>query len=272
MTTKQIARAKINLCLHVVGQRADGYHLLDSIVGFAEFGDVLTFAQADITTLTIGGPFADGLSGSDDNLILEAALCFSGRKGAAIHLEKNLPVASGIGGGSADAAAALRGLSALWDEPIPDVAAQLKLGADVPVCVQGGMVEMRGIGALISPLSGINPLPLVLVNPNVSVSTPVIFRALSSKENPLIGKQESGVWDWISDQRNGLQAPAIAVKPVIATALDQIDRTDSMLARMSGSGATCFGVYQNEKAAAAAAREISKAYPEWWVQTTRLTT
>ncbi len=272
MTTKQIARAKINLCLHVVGQRGDGYHLLDSIVGFAEFGDVLTFDLADTTTLTIDGPFADGLSGSDDNLIVQAARCFSGRQGATIHLEKNLPVSSGIGGGSADAAAALQGLSALWNEPMPDAATQLKLGADVPVCVQGGMVRMRGIGEVISPLSGINPLSLVLVNPNVSVSTPTIFKALSSKENPPIVDQSNDPWSWISDQRNDLQAAAIVVEPVIATALDQIARTGPMLARMSGSGATCFGVYQTDQAAAAAALEISKAYPEWWVQTTRLTT
>ncbi|MEJ6708847.1 MAG: 4-(cytidine 5'-diphospho)-2-C-methyl-D-erythritol kinase [Amylibacter sp.] len=272
MTTKQIARAKINLCLHVVGQRGDGYHLLDSIVGFAEFGDVLTFDLADSTTLTIDGPFADGLSGGDDNLILQAARCFSGRKGARIHLEKNLPVASGIGGGSADAAATLRGLSALWAEPIPDVEMQLKLGADVPVCVQGGTVRMRGIGEVISPLFGINPLPLVLVNPNVTVSTPVIFNALGSKENPPIKEQSIDGWSWISDQRNDLQAPAITTEPVIALVLDKIDHTGSMLALMSGSGATCFGVYQTDKAAADAAREISKSHPEWWVQTTRLTT
>ena len=272
MTTKQIAQAKINLCLHVIGQRQDGYHLLDSIVGFTEFGDVLTFERADTTTLTIDGPFADGLSGSDDNLILQAARCFSGRKGATIHLKKNLPVASGIGGGSADAAAALRGLSALWDEPLPDVAAQLKLGADVPVFVQGGMVRMRGIGEVISPLNRVNPLPIVLVNPNVSVSTPMVFKALKSKENTPTEEQTSDAWGWISDQRNDLQSAAIVLEPVIATALDQIDCTDPMLARMSGSGATCFGIYQTDKSAAAAAREISNAHPEWWVQTTRLTT
>ena len=115
MTIKQIARAKVNLCLHVVGQRTDGFHLLDSIVGFAEFGDVLTFEPAEVTTLKIDGPFADGLSGGDDNLILKAARCFSGAKCAAIHLTKNLPVASGIGGGSADAVATLRGLAELWN-------------------------------------------------------------------------------------------------------------------------------------------------------------
>ena len=272
MTTKQIARAKVNLSLHVVGQRDDGYHLLDSIVGFAEYGDVLTFEPADITTLTIGGPFADGLNGEADNLILKAARCFSGNKCAAIHLEKNLPVASGIGGGSADAAAALRGLAELWDEPLPPPALQLALGADVPVCLASGVVRMQGIGEDVKSVSGISKRPMILVNPGVSVSTPVIFKALETKNNPPVGSQTDDGWDWIGVQRNDLQAPAILTEPVIADVLEAIQKTGATLARMSGSGATCFGIFDTETSAAHAAKTIAMAHPDWWVQTTRLTT
>ena len=272
MTTKQIARAKVNLSLHVVGQRDDGYHLLDSIVGFADYGDVLTFEPADVTSLTIGGPFADGLSGEDDNLILKAARCFSGAKGAAIHLEKNLPVASGIGGGSADAAAALRGLAELWDEPLPALPLQLALGADVPVCMAQGAVRMRGIGEDISPIKDLTAKPMILVNPGVSVSTPTVFKALDTKENPPIAAQTEDGWDWISAQRNDLQKPAIMAEPVIADVLGAIAKAGATLTRMSGSGATCFGIFETEAKAAKAAKTIAANHSEWWVQTTRLTT
>lgn len=272
MTIKQIGRAKVNLCLHVVGQRADGYHLLDSIVGFAEFGDVLTFEPDEVTTLTIDGPFADGLTGEDDNLILKAARCFSGTKGAAIHLIKNLPVASGIGGGSADAAATLCGLADLWDEPLPPVQMQLALGADVPVCLASGVVRMQGIGEDVTPVKGVEAKPMILVNPGVSVSTPTIFKALQSKENPAVSVQSGDGWDWISEQRNDLQTPAVSAEPVIADALDAINKMGARLARMSGSGATCFGIFDTDEDAARAAAAIAQTQPEWWVQTTRLTT
>jgi 4-diphosphocytidyl-2-C-methyl-D-erythritol kinase len=272
MTIKQVARAKINLCLHVVGQRDDGYHLLDSVVGFPEFGDVLTFRMAETTSMTIDGPFSDGLLGEDDNLILKAARCFSGTKGAAIHLTKNLPVASGIGGGSADAAAALRGLSTLWDEPIPALAMQLALGADVPVCMTSGVVRMQGIGEDISAIAGVEPRAMILVNPGVSVSTPTVFRALSTKNGSGVDAQTSDAWDWIAAQRNDLEVPAIAAEPTIADVLSEITDTGAELARMSGSGATCFGIYATEAALEEAAEKIARAHPDWWVQTTRLTT
>lgn len=272
MTIKEIARAKINLCLHVVGQRDDGYHLLDSVVGFAEFGDVLTFEPAEQTTLTIGGPFADGLSGEADNLILKAARCFSGGKGAVIHLEKNLPLASGIGGGSADAAAALRGLARLWDEPLPAAALQLALGADVPVCMDHQTVRMRGIGENISPITDVIAKQMILVNPNVAVPTPTIFEALQKKENSPLDPQIGEAWDWIARQRNDLQDPAIKAAPMIADVLSAITAAGAQLTRMSGSGATCFGVFNAEQDAARAADRITEQYPDWWVQTTRLTT
>nr|WP_323778573.1 4-(cytidine 5'-diphospho)-2-C-methyl-D-erythritol kinase [Amylibacter sp.] len=272
---KQIARAKINLCLHVTGQRDDGYHLLDSIVGFAEYGDVLTFAPAESVSLSISGPFGAGLSGADDNLILKAARCFgkTAGQGAAIHLEKNLPVASGIGGGSADAAATLHGLSELWGLPLPDAAKQLTLGADVPVCVSGKTVRMRGIGEVIEPLPNPPDLPVVLVNPNRSVATPDVFKALAHKDNPAISGQDAADWTgWLTAQRNDLQEPAIVCVPEISNVLDALSNTGALLCRMSGSGATCFGLFDSAESATAAADQLAKNYPDWWVQTTRLTT
>ena len=274
-TIKQIARAKINLCLHVTGQRDDGYHLLDSIVGFAEYGDVLTFEPAESVSLSISGPFAAGLSGADDNLILQAARCFAkpAGQGAAIHLEKNLPVASGIGGGSADAAATLHGLSALWGVPLPDAAKQLALGADVPVCVAGKTVRMRGIGEVIEPLPNPPDLPMVLVNPNLSVATPDVFKALTCKDNPAISGLETAGWiGWLTTQRNDLQDPAIACVPEISSVLDALSNTGALLHRMSGSGATCFGLYDSVESATIAADQLAGNHPDWWVQTTRLTT
>ncbi|WP_188674639.1 4-(cytidine 5'-diphospho)-2-C-methyl-D-erythritol kinase [Neptunicoccus cionae] len=272
---KRVARAKINLCLHVIGQRSDGYHLLDSVVAFAEYGDVLTFAPSESVTLSINGPFGDGLSGTGDNLILQAARCFDRKngQGAAIHLEKNLPVASGIGGGSADAAAALVGLSELWELPLPDPEKQLALGADVPICVAGQPLRMRGIGEVIEPLELDQDHPMVLVNPNVSVATPKIFKALNNKDNPaVIDGPQTGWIDWLAKQRNDLQAPAIAHSPVIANVLQALKQTAPMLSRMSGSGATCFGLYQTDNAAQEAALRLSARHPDWWIQTTRLTT
>lgn len=275
MEIRRVARAKINLCLHVTGQRGDGYHLLDSVVGFAEYGDVLTFAPAEHVSLSINGPFADGLSGADDNLILKAARCFDRRsgQGAAIQLEKNLPVASGIGGGSADAAAALLGLAELWKLPLPVPDKQLSLGADVPICVASKPLRMRGIGEQIEPLLLDQDHAMVLVNPNVSVSTPVVFKGLTEKNNAAVsGHPDTGWIKWLKKQRNDLEAPAIAHTPLIADVLDALSRTKPALCRMSGSGATCFGLYDSPKAAQDAAAELSSHNPDWWVQTTRLTT
>ncbi|WP_069298759.1 4-(cytidine 5'-diphospho)-2-C-methyl-D-erythritol kinase [Neptunicoccus sediminis] len=275
MEIRRVARAKINLCLHVTGQRQDGYHLLDSVVAFADYGDVLTFAPADHVSLSISGPFADGLRGADDNLILKAARCFDRRsgQGASIHLEKNLPVASGIGGGSADAAAALSGLAELWNLPLPALDKQLSLGADVPICVTGQPLHMRGIGDQIEPLELDQEHAMVLVNPNVSVSTPVVFKGLAGKNNSAIsGRPDTGWINWLRKQRNDLEAPAIAHTPLIADVLDALTRSKPELSRMSGSGATCFGLYQNPEAAQDAAAKLTSQHPDWWVQTTRLTT
>ncbi|MFQ6547534.1 4-(cytidine 5'-diphospho)-2-C-methyl-D-erythritol kinase [Aestuariibius sp. 2305UL40-4] len=271
------APAKINLSLHVVGQRSDGYHLLDSVVAFADVGDTLTISDASAPTLTIGGPEASGLSPSDGNLVTEVARRFWSGAPLQIHLEKRLPVAAGIGGGSADAAACYRGLRGLagYDPVAMDESARdalLALGADIPMCVVSRTARVTGIGERIAPLPDIPPLPTVLVNPRVGVPTPMVFRMLEGKDNPPIDAPDAtpdtldAVIDWLEEQRNDLAAPALSIAPVIGDVLDAIHRTEECrLARMSGSGATCFGIYPTVAAAKAAARMLSRDWPDWWV-------
>lgn len=269
----RLARAKINLTLHVTGQRADGYHLLDSLVVFAGCGDTVTCAPADRLSLTLCGPEGAGLSPGEDNLVLRAARAFDGAQGARITLDKVLPVASGIGGGSADAAATLMALSALWGVPLPDAARVLALGADVPVCLAGHAARMQGVGERITPLPhALPPAHLVLVNPRVQVSTPAVFRGLSRKDNapmpdlpPRLGSLAEFA-AFLATQRNDLEAPAMALAPVIGTVRDALAaQPGCALARMSGSGATCFGLFADAGAAAAAAGAVQAAHPEWWV-------
>lgn len=268
-----LARAKINLCLHVTGRRADGYHLLDSLVVFADVGDRISVTQADRLDLTITGPMARDLPVSDDNLVLRAARLFGLARGAAITLDKVLPVASGIGGGSADAAAALRALSALWGVSVPARTAVLTLGADVPVCLAGVAARMEGIGEVVTPLP--HPLPqawLVLANPGVAVSTPDVFGALTRRDNPglpcdlprLRGLAELAAF--LQMQRNDLEAAAIAREPVVGRVKAALaGQPGCLLARMSGSGATCFGLFADPLSAAAAAQAVRAAEPGWWV-------
>ncbi len=272
------APAKINLTLHVTGQRSDGYHLLDSLVAFANVGDQLKMRPGNGLTLTISGPEAGNLLAGDDNLVLRAGRLFRSDQGAQIELIKNLPVASGIGGGSADAAATLRALARLWDRPLPDMNAVLGLGADVPVCLTGVPARMRGIGDDVMPVP---PLPgylgLVLINPGVGVSTQAVFRRLENKCNdpmqttiPAFADAQS-FGAWLKDQRNDLQKPAIAQAPVIGDVLDALSAENPLLARMSGSGATCFGLYTTEAEARAAGGVLREKHPDWWVKWGRLT-
>ncbi|MBL4751108.1 MAG: 4-(cytidine 5'-diphospho)-2-C-methyl-D-erythritol kinase [Amylibacter sp.] len=268
MQINELARAKINLCLHVTGQRADGYHLLDSIVVFADIGDQITVEPSDGFSLTINGPFAHGLSAGNDNLVLQAAQLFSKNcKGAAITLTKNLPVASGIGGGSADAAATLRAMSRMAGAPLPTDAG-LSLGADVPVCLQSVSCRMQGIGEQITPLSDIPKLASVLACPKAGVATASIFSAIKGKENPPVSRRSAnqGIYGYLSKQRNDLEVPAKALVKEIEKCLDQIKDEGALLARMSGSGATCFGLFKSQKDAQNAARALSDKYPEWWVK------
>ncbi len=270
MLNNQIAKAKINLCLHVTGQRDDGYHLLDSLVVFADFGDALTFTNADEFSLKIGGPFGAGLTTSADNLITRAAAQLGG-SGAHVHLTKKLPVSSGIGGGSADAAATLRGLSDLWGIALPNDRG-LSLGADVPVCLASRATRMQGIGNQLSDVNFLPQIPAVLVNSGDAVSTPTIFSSLDNKTNPEIDFLPNGplnfddAIEYLAQQRNDLEKSAIAHAPKIAHVLQALSKNNAALARMSGSGATCFGLYENHAAAENAAQIIQAENPTWWVQ------
>lgn len=270
-TTEVFAPAKINLTLHVTGQRADGYHLLDSYVCFAGIGDRVSVRKADRTSLSVTGRFAKDVPTGPENLVLRAAALLG--VSAEIKLEKALPVAAGIGGGSADAAAALEALTDLYNMPLPARDEVLSLGADVPVCLMGGQVRMRGIGDELMPInSGLIMWPTVLVNPGVSVPTPEVFRRLANKTNPpmpdeILEDIYNEFPDWLGHQRNDLERPAIAIAPVIAEVLDAL-RAESgcRIARMSGSGATCFAIFDEDEQAADAVQTIRKAHPDWWVE------
>ena len=270
MAVTDFAPAKVNLTLHVTGQRADGYHLLDSLVAFAGVGDSVTVAAAPALSLAITGPMGAMLPVTDDNLVLRAARVMAAT--AQITLHKVLPVSSGIGGGSADAAACLRALARLTGQALPGPDQVLALGADVPVCLAGTPARMTGIGEALGPVPPLPAAWLVLVNPGVAVSTPAIFRALARRDNaPMPAslprlKTTADLAAFVAMQRNDLESPAIALQPVIAqvkTALTA--QPGCMLARMSGSGATCFGLFADPLSANAAARALQAAQPGWWV-------
>lgn len=270
------ARAKVNLTLHVGAPRSDGYHPLESVVMFARAGDVLAARKSDSFSLGIEGPFSAGLPAGDTNLILKVARAAGETYGAspcAFTLTKNLPVASGIGGGSADAAAALRAMARL-DGKSPQAYAGVALtgGADVPVCMQSVTCVMRGIGDAVAPLPQTDIYPCVLVNPGVSVSTGDIFRRYDA-QNPQDlqpGRYKADLIELALEGRNDLQAPACEAQPEIVRALLELAcQSGVRLSRMSGSGATCFAVFDADDAARAAAAHIGAKYPAWWtVQTT----
>lgn len=263
---REFAPAKLNLSLHVTGQRPDGYHLLDSLVVFLGVGDLVTLAPGPLS-LTVTGPFGAGLAPDPDNLCLRAAR-LAGRE-AAITLDKRLPVASGIGGGSADAAAVLRALDAA-------PAGAQTLGADVPVCMAGRATRMRGLGEVLDPLPDLPPLHIVLVNPGRGLSTPAVFGALTQRRNPPMPDPLPSFADaaaligFLHDCRNDLQTAAIALLPEIADCLAALNGTGALLARMSGSGATCFGLYADAAQAQAAQASIARARPGWWTVATGL--
>jgi 4-diphosphocytidyl-2-C-methyl-D-erythritol kinase len=284
------AAAKINLTLRVVAPRPDGYHELVSLVAFAGTGDALSLAPGRRLSLRIGGPFAAALAPSDDNLVLRAARELAARiEGlilGAFSLVKRLPVASGIGGGSADAAAALRlvaranGVSPA--DPRLFVAATA-LGADVPVCVDPRARVMRGIGEILSEPIVLPSLPAVLVNPGVPVPTKSVFAALAAGAAPdgapgadplpdrAAIRTPAALIEALAGGRNDLEPPAIRVAPVIADVLGALRaQAHCRLARMSGSGATCFGLFDTRRAAAAAAQNLRTLRPGWWAQATTI--
>ncbi len=263
------APAKINLALHVLGRRTDGYHDLDSIVAFADVGDKLTFAPAERFTIVAEGPFAAALPPQGGNIIAKAwsaASELAAKRGktlpqVAVRLEKNLPVASGIGGGSSNAAAALKGFLrfAGIDPADADVtAAGLAIGADVPVCLLGKACRMRGVGERLTPLGGFHPRRAILVNPLVAVPTPEVFRGLALERGQafreaISDEQDSASW------RNDLAAPAIALAPVISEILQRLAATPGVTrAFMSGSGATCVALCEGPDTA-------PDLDPSWWV-------
>jgi 4-diphosphocytidyl-2-C-methyl-D-erythritol kinase len=272
------APAKLNLYLHVIGRRPDGYHLLDSLVAFADIQDTLTISSAPRLTFSADGPFAGGLGNSDSNLVVRAARLLADATGndasIALHLTKRLPVASGIGGGSADAAACLRGLAELWGiDPngaeVRRVAASL--GADIPACVDGRVGFMGGIGTDMADAPGLPPAWVVLVNPGISLPTPDVYRARSGVfSQPMrFGEAPSDTADLallLSFRRNDLTKAAIELAPAIRGVLDAIGLTaNCLLARMSGSGATCFGLFAAETDARDAGTALAHANSGWWV-------
>ncbi|KAA0679306.1 4-(cytidine 5'-diphospho)-2-C-methyl-D-erythritol kinase [Roseomonas genomospecies 6] len=292
------APAKLNLYLHVVGRRDDGYHELDSLVAFADVADRVTVQPgvarialrgADLPPvgprLAISGPFGPALMGENpaQNLVIRAAYALAARLGreadAMIALEKVLPIASGIGGGSADAAATLRGLARLWDVPVADrrlyeVAASL--GADVPVCVAGRSCYFGGVGEALEEAPALPDTHAVLVNPGVPVPTPAVFKARKGAFSAPARFTEApadavALAALLKERRNDLTEPALTVAPVIAEVLTALEGTDGcLLARLSGSGATCFGLYADAERAAEAARSIQAAQPRWWAKAARL--
>lgn len=282
------APAKINLALHVVGQRADGHHLLESLVTFAGCGDRIGLEPADADRFTLSGRFAADVplsGGKGGNLVLRARdllrheLTLEGATAGPVHLhlEKNLPAASGIGGGSADAAATLGGLLMLWGVSLAPARLRrlaLALGADVPMCLESRPLLAKGIGEEITPLPDLPSFAMVLVNPLAAVSTPVIFRTLVKKDNPPLALPEcaGSTDDWltaIAAMRNDLEPPARALEPMIKDTSAALTAAGAALVRMSGSGATCFGLFDDDASAASAAESISAAHPKWYVQATR---
>jgi 4-diphosphocytidyl-2-C-methyl-D-erythritol kinase len=281
-------RAKVNLTLRVVGRRVDGYHDLESVVAFADCADRLTLTPGPELSLETTGPLASACGDTSDNLVLKAARLLGeripGLKTGSFALEKVLPVAAGIGGGSADAAAALRLLARLNDLALDDerlLAVALATGADVPVCVASNACDMTGVGETLVPLTP-PKMPCVLVNPRVPVATRDVFAALGLRNGELLvgvtdvmmqapsWPEEGGsLEEWVealAAGSNDLEAPAMKIQPIIGEVIAALNATNgAWLARMSGSGATCFALYENTAEAQRGADKIRRERPEWWV-------
>lgn len=279
----EVANAKVNLSLKVRGRLQNGYHQLESLVVFADVADRVICKDADKLALKISGPFAENLAGDEDNLILRAARVFAAALGRdptlAFELEKNLPIASGIGGGSADAAAALRAMMRLWGDPPGSILKiALELGADVPVCMRKRPSFMTGVGEKVRTVPRLPEINAVLANPGIAVSTQAVFERLQAgpveapDRLPLLPGVETldRLLTWLRENENDLETPAIALEPVIGTVLAELSETPGCrLARMSGSGATCFALYDNPFDAADAAAALSKTHVDWWATATK---
>jgi 4-diphosphocytidyl-2-C-methyl-D-erythritol kinase len=286
----ETAPAKVNLTLRVIGRRADGYHEIESLVVFADIGDTLTLAPARALqglNLEVRGPTAAASGTITDNLVIKAAGALADRveglKSGRFVLSKRLPVAAGVGGGSSDAAAALRLLAHANRVPLDDsrlYEAARAVGADVPVCLVPRARVMRGIGEVLSPPLDVPRLPAVLVNPRVAVPTRDVFAKLAAPQRDgdtpvgasvAISTDLPGYLSYIVGGSNDLEAPAISLQPAIAGVLDALRKLGGCrLSRMSGSGATCFGLFGSKRAAMTAAAELRKQHPQWWVRATTL--
>ena len=269
--------------MHVTGKRADGYHLIDSLAVFTRFGDRIETASADQDQLTVTGRYSASVPLDGGNLVLKARDALREHCGphnappAAIMLEKNLPVASGVGGGSSDAAATLRGLSRLWRLDIGDADLERiggRLGADLPMCLAAKPLIARGTGDELSMVQDFPALGLVLVNPGVAVSTAAVFAALAERDNeklpPLPRHMEfHSLRNWLEITRNDLEPAALAIEPSIGAAKTALEKAGAGFARMSGSGATCFGLFETGNVAKRAAASIRSRHPGWFVAATR---
>ena len=281
----RLAPAKINLALHVTGRRDDGYHLLDMLVVFARFGDTITVADAPEDRFTVSGPFAAAVPLDGGNLVLKARDALRAHSGCdlppvAIHLEKSLPIASGIGGGSSDAAATLLALNALWNLQL-DIdtlaALGLTLGAELPKWLHGAAhgtpLTARGIGEELAPVTGLPALPLLLVNDGTALATPDVFRALDKRDNPALMPPDqselSALGHYLSTTRNDLLSPALSLAPQIGDTLALLRGCDALYAQMSGSGATCFAIFADDASLQTAAARIRAQKPDWFVIATR---
>jgi len=284
LTISAFAPAKINLYLHVVGRRADGYHLLDSLVAFADIGDWVTAAPAESLSLTVGGPEAGAIAAlGEDNLVMRAARLLAATSkpqapraaslGAALYLDKRLPAASGIGGGSSDAAATLRALDRMWDHPVGHAelaALALKLGADTPACLAAWPVWVGGIGERIEQAAGLPPAGIVLANPRRTLPTPEVFAArrgafsAAGRFDPMPG-DAAALAAVLAECRNDLTGAALRLLPDMAPVLERLSQLPgALLTRMSGSGATCFALFADRAAALAAGALLVRTEPLWW--------
>lgn len=282
-----LAPAKVNLFLHIIGRRPDGYHLLESLFAFADIGDKLTLKEADEITFRVEGTFKEiceraGCDGNG-NLVFRAATELSKilpGKGVEIILEKNLPLSAGLGGGSSDAAALLKGLQILWNAEADEDALfklALELGADVPACLLGTPCFVAGIGEDVTSLQEFETLEVVLVNPKRPLSTPQVFKSFKENNRPFtpplattpdLNESQERL---IRETHNDLQGPAIALAPDVAKILGALEDCDgNVLARMSGSGATCFGIFSTREQSEMATAWLAREHPNWWVAVTKL--
>ncbi len=266
------APAKLNLTLHILGKREDGYHELESLVVFLEIGDEISIQPSDDLHVNISGLFSGSIPVSDDNIVLKAARALQQAAdvshGASIRINKQIPVGAGLGGGSADAAATLHRLNQLWGcafslEQLCNIGQTL--GADVPACLHGVPLMMTGIGEHILPVGALPPMPIVLVNPAIHLLTKHVYDAY------LVASHAPWQYgDSLQVARNDLESAAIALCPTVKVILEMLaQQTGCVFSRLCGSGSTCFGVFENNELAQTAADEIHKNHPHWWVRATK---